>query len=87
MALMTDSDHPAGAEPQFKQAMITLAEEAFVPTLKCPALALMICPELLNEIARVRYYRPKTPRAAQPRVSKKPLNKWQIDRAKRRAKA
>jgi hypothetical protein len=86
-APMTDPDHPTGAEPQFKHAMITLAEEAFVLTPRCPELALVIFSELLHEIARVRYYRPKTPRPSQPRVSKKPVNKWQIDKSKRMAEA
>ena len=86
-ALMTDPDHPAKAEPQFKHAMITLAQEAAVLAPRCPELALVIFSELLNEIARVRYYRPKPPRPPQPRVSKKPANKWQIDKAKRMAEA
>ena len=86
-ALMTDPDHPAKAEPQFKHAMFTLAQEAAVLAPRCPELALMIFSELLNEIARVRYYRPKTPRPPQPRVSKKPVNKWQVDKAKRMAEA
>jgi hypothetical protein len=30
MALVTDPDHPAKTEPQFKHAMITLAQEAFI---------------------------------------------------------
>jgi len=84
-ALMTDPDHPAAAEPQFKHAMITLAEEAFVLTPRCPELALVIFSELLHEIARVRYYRPKTPRPPQPRVCKKPVNKWQLEKSKRLA--
>jgi hypothetical protein len=83
MALMTDLDHPAVAEPQFKHAMITLAEEAFVLTPRCPELALVIFSELLHEIARVRYYRLKTPRPSPPRVCKKPVNKWQLDKSKR----
>ena len=83
MALMTDPDQPTRAEPQFKQAMITLAEEAFVLTPRCPELALAIFSELLHEIARVRYYRPKTPRPSQPRVCKKPVNKWQLEKSKR----
>jgi hypothetical protein len=87
MALMTDPDHPAKAEPQFKHAMITLAQEAFVLAPRCPELALMIFSELLKEIARVRYYRPQTPRPSQPRVSKKPINKWQVNKAKRIADA
>jgi hypothetical protein len=86
-ALRTDPDHPTGAKPQFKQAMITLAQEAFVLTPKCPELAMVIFAELLNEIARVRYYPPKTPRPSQPRVSRKPVNKWQVDQAKRMAEA
>ena len=87
MAQVTDPDHPAKAEPQFKHAMITLAQEAFVLAPQCPELALIIFTELLDEIARVRYYRPQTPRPSQPRVSKKPINKWQVDKAKRIADA
>lgn len=84
-ALMADPGHPSGAEPQFKHAMVTLADEAFVLAPKCPELALRIFTELLNEIARVRHYPPKTPRPSQPRVCKKPINKWQIDKTKRMA--
>ena len=83
MVFMTDPDHPAGAEPQFKHAMITLASEAALLTPQCPEMALCIFDELLREIARVRYYRPKTPRPSPPRVSKKPVNKWQLDKTKR----
>ena len=86
-ALMTDPDPPAGVEPQFKHAVITLAQEAFILIPKCPAPALMLFTELLNEIARVRYYRPKIPQPSQPRVSRKPFNKWQVDKAKRMANA
>ena len=87
MRLTTDLDHPCRAEPQFKHAILTLANEAYLLTPQCPEVALMIFSELLNEIARVRYYRPKTPRPSQPRVSKKPINKWQINKAKRMADA
>ena len=61
MVLSTDPDHPATAAPQFKHAMITLAEEAFVLTPRCPQQALATFRELLSEIARVRYYPPRTP--------------------------
>lgn len=83
MRLSTDSDHPSHAEPQFKHAIITLAHEAAVLTPHCPAVALVIFQDLLREIGRVRYYPPKNPRPAPPRVSKTPVNKWQIDKAKR----
>jgi hypothetical protein len=81
--LMTDRDHPSGVEPQLKHAMITVATEAAVLTPHCPILALAIFAELLNEIARVRYYPPKTSRPSQPRVSRQPISKWQISKTKR----
>ena len=87
MRLTTDLDPPCRAEPQFKHAIITLANEAYLLTSQCPELAFIIFSELLREIARVRYYRPKAPRPSQPRVSKKPINKWQVDKAKRIAEA
>jgi hypothetical protein len=87
MRLTTAPEHPAQAEPQFKHALITLANEADLLTPQCPELAFMSFSELLNAIARVRYYRPKTPRSSQPRVSKKPVNTWQVDKAKRMAEA
>ncbi len=83
MALMIDPDHPSAAEPQFTHAIITLANEAAFLTPHCPQLALVIFGELLQEIARVRYYPPQSPRPPQPRVCEQPINKWQIDRAKR----
>src|SRR5512135_1378290 len=85
MRLTTAPAHPSRAEPPFKHALITLANEAYLLTPQGPELAFMIFSELLNEIARVRYYRPKTPRSSQPRLSKKPINKWQVDKAKRMA--
>ena len=85
MVFLTDPDRPAGAEPQFKHAIITLASEAALLTPQCPEVALRIFDDLLREIARVRYYRPKTTRPLPPRVSKKPVNKWQLDKTKRLA--
>lgn len=87
MRLTTDPEQPSRAEPQFKHALISLAQEAAVLTPKDPVVALSIFRELLDEMARVLYYRPKAPRPSQPRVCKRPLNKWQVDRAKRMAGA
>jgi Transposase DDE domain len=72
----------ADSEPQFKHAMITLATEAAVLTPHCPAHALEIFNEVLTEIARVRYYKPKLPRPSQPRVCRKAMNKWQLGKTK-----
>ena len=64
------------AEPQFKNAVTALAEEAAVLLPDAPQTAAWIFKELLAEIARVKYYRPKSPRPSQPRVTKKPADKW-----------
>jgi len=87
MRLTTNPEHPSRAEPQFKHALISLAQEAAVLTPRNPVLALSIFRELLDEMARVLYYRPQVPRPSQPRVCKKPINKWQMERRKRMASA
>jgi hypothetical protein len=84
--LMTDTEQPASTAPQFKNAMISLAREAYLLAPHAPERALGIFTELLQAIARVRYYRPKKPRPSVPRVSKKPVNKWQMDKGKRTRK-
>jgi hypothetical protein len=73
--------------PQFKNAVQALSSDAAILTASNPELALTIFNELLDEIARVKYYAPKQPRKACPRVSLKPENKWQIDKGKRKAGA
>jgi len=73
--------------PQFKNAIISLAQEAAVLTPDDPEVAVQIFGEILEEIARVKYYKPKKTRRPPPRVSKKPINKWQQDKAKRMAMA
>lgn len=86
MVLRTDTEHPSGAHPQFKHAIITLANEAALLTPTCPDVALGIFQELLREIERVRYYPPKVPRPSAPRVSKQPMNKWRSEKSQRMGK-
>ena len=64
------------AEPQFKNAVMTLADEAAMLLPDDPQTAAKIFGEVLAEIDRVKYYRPKSPRPSQPRATKKPANKW-----------
>jgi hypothetical protein len=61
---------------QFKNALLTLAAEAAFLVPDDPAQAVGIFREVLQEIARVKYYPPKTPRPSQPRINKHPVNKW-----------
>jgi len=87
MVLMTEPNPERLCTPQFKNAMRTLASDAALLTAKNPELALSLFQELLNEIARVKYYPPKQPRKSYPRVSRKPVNKWQQEKAKKMANA
>lgn len=82
MVLATDPSRPSAAKPQFKHAMITLANDAALLAPRCPATALTIFSEVLKEIARVCYHPPRLPRPPQPRISKQPVNKWQQNRKK-----
>jgi hypothetical protein len=65
-----------GQECQFKNAILTFASEAALFVPHDPEQAVAIFKEVLQEMARVKYYRPKTPRASQPRINKHPPNKW-----------
>jgi hypothetical protein len=61
---------------QFKNAIIALAAEAALLVPEDSGKALVIFTELLQEMARVKYYPPPTPRPSQPRINKHPVNKW-----------
>lgn len=83
MALSLEAFLNESAEPQFKNAVMTLALEAPVLAADYPERALEIFDEILMAIARVKYYRPKTPRPSQPRVTKRRLGKWAISKTKK----
>jgi len=75
---------PSGdLEPQFKNAVMALASEAAVLLPDDPLTAARIFREVLEEIARVKYYRPKIARLSQPRITKKANNKWCKDKVKK----
>lgn len=76
MAVASKILGPKGAEFQFKNAVMTLAKEAAVLVPDDPEKALEVFSHILREIKRVRYYRPKSPRPSQPRVTKRPPTKW-----------
>jgi hypothetical protein len=67
-------------EPQFKNAIKTLANEIAILVPENPQRVTEIFKELLSEIARVKYYRCKKYRKSQPRVCKKPINKWSLNK-------
>lgn len=75
------------AEFQFKNAIMTLAAEAAILAPDDPDKAVEIFSEILAAISRVKYYRPKRPRASQPRATKRPPNKWCSGRHKKLEKS
>jgi hypothetical protein len=84
---LTDQSSENGRiEPQFKNAVLALSADAFVLIPQDPHQSLQIFKELLEQIAQVKYYRPLKKRPAQPRVCKKPPNKWCEGRAEILAK-
>lgn len=86
-ALETKPHHRSNAQPQLKHAILTLAQHAALLTPSHPEQALALFEHMLAEINRVLYYPPKTPRPPQPRVCKRPANKWQKHKTRRAATA
>jgi len=75
------------AEYQFKNSIMTLADEVAVLVPEDPQRAVEIFTEILHAIARVKYYRAQKPRPTQPRVTKRPSNKWCSGRREKLANA
>ncbi len=76
MRLATEQFLTDGQECQFKNAILTVASEAALLVPENPERAVTIFQEVLREMARVTYYRPKTPRPSQPRINTHPPNTW-----------
>ncbi|SLM31257.1 conserved hypothetical protein [Desulfamplus magnetovallimortis] len=74
---------PDNREPQFKNAVLSIAAEAAILVPDDPVLAIQIFKELLVEIARVKYYRPINKRPSQPRINKGPKSKWHDGKRKK----
>jgi len=73
----------AKPEPQFKNAIMALGQDIAMLAADDPLRALERFSELLEQIGRVKYYRPKNPRPSAPRVTKRKINKWIKGRADR----
>ncbi len=96
MELASDEEEPAATahassaksrctkpEPQFKNAIMALGQDVAMLVADDPLRALEQFAELLAQIGKVKYYRPKNPRPSQPRVTKRKTNKWTKGRAER----
>lgn len=87
MVLSTEILGETAREPQFKNAIMTLATEAAMLTAENPDKAVEVFECILREIHRVKYYRSKSLRQSQPRVTKRPINKWAASKTKKVANA
>jgi len=85
MALCSQCFFSGKLELQFKNAIMKLSADAALLVPDDPQTAAAIFKELLAEISRVKYYRPKKPRPPQPRVNKGPVNKWNQSKIKKSA--
>ena len=67
-------------EPQFKNAVVTLAMNIAVFISKKVNRALKTFKKLVIDISKVRYYKENKKDKSQPRVTKKSISKWYINR-------
>lgn len=67
--------------PQLKNAVRSFAREAAILVAFDPEKTWAIFQELLNDIRRVKYYRPKITKPSKPRVNKGAPNKWKNARS------
>jgi len=75
--LMNDSK---GAKPQFKNALRKMANQATILVATDPRKTYFYFLEILDQIKRVRYYKPKEKRPSQIRICKKQQSKWILNR-------
>lgn len=72
-------------EYQLKNAIMTLASEVAVLACDNPQAVAQVFTEIIEEISRVKYYRPKSPRPSQPRVTKGAPNRWCYEKRRKLA--
>ena len=69
-------------EPQFKNALTTITEDIAILITNQSEIAYNILCEILEAISRIKYYKPKIKRPKQLRITKRPPNKWILNRGK-----
>lgn len=87
LSALVDSQTPCAGFCQFKNACISVAQEAAVLACHSPERAILIFEDLLACIERVRYRPPKFRRPSAPRYSKAKKDKWVLRRGQVMKKA
>ena len=80
MMLEKDTQPDRKNTPQFKNAVMAVADEIAFLTANNPRAAVRMFTDLLQEVQLVRYNRHKKKRKPQPRINKQPVNKWKRNR-------
>ena len=75
--LINDSNN---TKPQFKNALRKMSNHAGILIATNPKKMYFYFLEILEQIRRIRYYKPKVKRPSQIRVCKKEQNKWILNR-------
>ncbi len=81
-AMTTDEEDIDSKEPQLKNAIITLANDAAIFIGTNIKRSIKILKQIINDIKRQLYYRPKKKRKNYPRITKRAINKWIKGRSK-----
>jgi Transposase DDE domain len=87
MIIASQTKESITAEYQLKNAIMALASEVAVLARDDPQKVAQIFTEIIEEISRVKYYRPKSPRPSPPRVTKAAPNRWCYEKRKKLAAA
>lgn len=74
-------------QPRDCHAFLLLARFAYLLTPADPAVALGIFPDVVGEMRRAKYHRPRSKRAPKPRINKSPPGRWHGNSRMRRKKA
>jgi hypothetical protein len=69
-------------EPQFKNALVTITEDVAIMVTTNVQAAYRTINEIIDMIKQVKYYKPKIKRPKQLRITKRPPNKWILNRGK-----
>ena len=75
-AMMTDEKDIDSKEPQFKNAIIVLANDAAIFVAKNIKNAIKVLRQIVVDIKYQVYYKPKNKRKNYQRITKKAMNKW-----------
>ena len=79
MAALTEENHALKpGQTQAKNALFATAQVACLLAAEAPAVAIEIFERLLEQIARIKYYPPKSKRPPQPRITKRSPKKWNL---------